>query len=516
MNRLERSSVNMVSSMAGYVVPMLVALVTTPLLLHALGEAAYGLQSLVAVIIGYLTFMDLGLDFPITKLLAEDRARQDAGAESHLLSTTLQLYGVMGLVGMSGITLLAPWFARSVFQVPVDLQPEAVTVFRLAGLGFLGSMGMSWGRSVAAGMQRFDLGYSVSVVLSISGTLIGLGAVFAGFGVVGYVLTRTVCTLLSGPIYYLLTRHVLPGYRFRPGLHRETLRRVSGYVGYGAFNRTVSSLVSRLDQTIIGISVGVAAAGVYAVPFMVVHSLVYMVALMLGFIFPMASELQSLGQMDRLRDIYIRASRFIASLAGLTFIPLIVLGDRIMTIWTPSIASQATGVLRLLALAGYIGTLLATLTNNLMVGLGRMRQFTIYATTRAVVLAALCLWLIPAMGLEGAGWALLLTCTVDVVYFILALRRHLLVSPMALVRVAYLKPVLLAGGLGGLAFLLRPLANSWLGLGAVGSMLVLAYVAVGFVVGVFGEMEKRAIAGLVKMALRRLNRAPNPGGGSKG
>jgi O-antigen/teichoic acid export membrane protein len=230
----------------------------------------------------------------------------------------------------------------------------------------------------------------------------------------------------------------------------------------------------------------------------------------------MASELQSLGQMDRLRDIYIRASRFIAALAGLTFIPLIVLGDRILAIWTPSIASQASGVLRLLALGGYIGTLAATLTNNLMVGLGRLRQFTIYATTRAAVQTSLCLLLIPAMGLEGAGWALLLTCSVDVVYFIVALRRHLLVSPLSLVQVAYLKPVLLAGGLGGLAFLLRPLANSWLGLGAVGSMLVLAYVAVGYVVGVFGEMEKRAIAGLVQMARRRLRRAPNPGGGRRG
>ncbi len=505
----------MVSSMAGYVVPMLVALVTTPLLLHALGEAAYGLQSFVAVIIGYLTFMDMGLDFPITKLLAEDRARQDVEAGNHLLSTTLQLYAVIGLVGMSGIALLAGWFARSVFQVPADLQPEAVTVFRLAGIGFLGSMGLSWGRSVAAGLQRFDVAYSVSVVLSTSGTLIGLGAVLAGFGVVGYVLTRTVCTVLAGPVYYVLTRRVLSGYTFRAGLHQGTLHRVRSYVGYGAFNRTVSSLVSRLDQTLIGISAGVAAAGVYAVPFMVVHSVVYMVALMLGFTFPLASELQSLGQMDRLRDIYIRASRFIAALAGLTFIPLIVLGDRIMAIWTPSIAAQAAAVLRLLALGGYIGTLGATLTNNLMVGLGRIRQFTIYTTTRAAVQTALCLALIPALGLEGAGWALLLTCSVDVVYFIVALHRYLLVSPWAVVRVAYLKPVLLAGGLAGLAFLLRPLANSWLGLGAVGSMLGLVYVAAGLLVGVFGEMEKRAMAGLVQMALRRLKRAPIPGGGRR-
>jgi O-antigen/teichoic acid export membrane protein len=450
--------------------------------------------------------MDMGLDLPITKLLAEDRARQDDEAEGQLLSTTLQLYGVIGLAGMLGIVLLASWFARSVFQVPAELVPQAVTVFRLAGIGFLGSVGMSWGRATATGLQRYDLGYSVSVVLSTSGTLMGLGAVYLGHGVVGYVLTRTVCTLLAGPIYYVLMRRIVVEYRFRPGLHRGTLRRVRGYVGYGAFNRITSSLVSRLDQTLIGISVGVAAAGVYAVPFMVVNSVGYMLAYMLGFIFPMASELQTLGEMDRLREIYFRASRFIAALAGMIFVPLMVLGDCFLSLWTPTIAAQASSVLRLLAMAGYVGTLAASLTNSLVVGLGRMRQFTIYTTIRAAVLAALCVALIPPLGLPGAGWALLLTCGVDVVYFTVALRRYLLVSPLAVVRAAYLKPVLLAGGLGGVAYLLRPLATSWLGLVTVGALLALAYVTAGFAIGVFGITEKRAVTVLLEMAARQMRR----------
>ena len=47
-SRLNRAVVNMLSSAAGYVVPMLVNLITTPLLLHALGEAAYGLRETLA------------------------------------------------------------------------------------------------------------------------------------------------------------------------------------------------------------------------------------------------------------------------------------------------------------------------------------------------------------------------------------------------------------------------------------------------------------------------------------
>lgn len=511
MNRLQRSSINMLSSGAGYAVPMLVNFITTPLLLRALGEAAFGLQSLVAVIVGYLMFMDMGLDLPIIKLLAEDRACQDAKSENRLLNTTLQLYAGIGLAGMLAIMLLADWFARSVFKVPADLVSQAVIVFRLAGIGFLGSVGMSWGRAVAMGLQRFDLNYSVSVVLSTAGTLIGLGGVYAGYGVVGYVLIRVIITALGGPIYFILARHLLPAFSFLPGLDRATLRRVLGYVGYGAFNRVTSSLVSRLDQTLLGIWLGVAAAGVYSVPFLVVNSLGYMLAYMLGFIFPMASELQSLEQMDRLRDIFIRSSRFIAALAGLIFIPLFVLGDLFLAVWTPGIAAQAAGVLRLLTLAGYIGNLTASLPNSVMVGLGKMRQFTIYTTIRAITLATSCFIFIRPLGIEGAGWALLAACTVDIIYFVIVLRCYLEIRPLQLFRQAYLKPILLGIGFAGLAFLMRPIAITWLGLGFAGSALGFIYIVAGFAIGIFGETEKRAVLSLWEIVVVKCSRSERAG-----
>lgn len=483
----------MLSSVVGYVVPMLISFITTPLLLRALGKDAFGLQSLVAAIVGYLMFMDMGLDLSIIKLLAEDCARQNVKSVNYLLSTTLQLYFGIGLLGMIVIMFLANWLARSVFKVPVDLIGQAVIVFWLAGVGFLGSMGMSWGRSATMGLQRFDLNYLVSLVLSSTGMLIGLAGVYAGYGVVGYVLIRVIFTTLAGPIYFGLVRYFMPNFCFALGIHRATLRRVSSYVGYGAFNRILSSLVSRLDQVLLGVWVGVGVAGFYSVPFLVVNSLGCMLAYMLGFIFPMASELQSLGRMDHLRDIFIRASRFIAALAGLIFIPLFVLGDLFMAIWIPNIAVQTAGVLRLLTLAGYIGTLTASLPNNIMVGLGKMRYFTIYATIRAMTLALFCFIFIRPLGIEGAGWAMLLTCSVDIVYFVIVLHHYLRIRPLQLFQEAYFKPILLGIVFAGLSFLLRPLATTWVGLGFAGGVLGFVYIVGGFVIGIFGETEKRAV-----------------------
>jgi O-antigen/teichoic acid export membrane protein len=498
MNTLKRSSINMFSSALGYIVPMLINLITTPLLLKGLGETAYGLQSLVAVIIGYLAFMDMGLDLPITKFLAEDRARNDKLSENHLLSTTLQLYLYIGLGGMIIIILLSDWLAKSVFSIPYDLIPQAILVFKISAVGFLGSVGMSWGRALAMGIQRFDITYSVSIVINTAGTLLGLGVVYVGYGVVGYVLTRMIITMLAGPTYFILTRRLIPEFHFIKGLNNSTLKRVSSYLGYGTFNRITSSLVSRLDQTLIGVWVGVAAAGIYSVPFLVISSFGYMLAYMLGFIFPMASELQSLNQMDRLREIFIRSSQFIAALAGVIFIPLFILGDNFFKLWTPSIASQVGGVFRLLCVAGYIGTLSATLSNSIMIGIGKIRQFTVYMTIRSIVLAILCLIFIHNLGLIGAGWALLFTSIIDITWFLLVLVRFLKITSMNyILRNAYLKPLVLTVGIAIVTLLLRPVAVNWVGLISVGIIIGLIFIFLGFLLGVFGETEKRAIREMI-------------------
>jgi hypothetical protein len=55
-----------------------------------------------------------------------------------MLNNALQLYFVIGVIGMLVIIFTAKLFAYRVFKVPDDLLREAVTVFSLAGIGFCG------------------------------------------------------------------------------------------------------------------------------------------------------------------------------------------------------------------------------------------------------------------------------------------------------------------------------------------------------------------------------------------
>ena len=503
MNRLNRSTVNMLASLFGYAVPMLISLVTTPIVLNALGVTAYGLISLVSVIIGYLTVMDMGLDLPITKYLAEDQAKVDTGAANRMLNNALQLYFVIGVVGMLVIIFTSKMFAYRVFKVPDDMLSEAVTVFQLAGIGFLGSVAMSWGRAVSMGVQRFEITHGVSVITNLAGICLGLFMIYAGFGVVGFVLMRVLSSVFAGMGYWMFARRVLPFFRFQLGFDRQTLLRIRGYIGYGAINRLISGLVSGLDKTLIGVWLGVAAAGIYSMPFVLVSSLGYMISYMLGFLLPMASELHSIGQLDKLRDIYTRSTRFITALASMIFIPVLIFGDLFITLWVGTdIGDKTRYVLVLLALSGYLGTLFVSLPNNIAVGTGRIKQFTIYATIRAIVLGIGCFLLIKPMGLEGAGIALLLSNIVDLFFLIVVLKYYLHISPFHLFRSAYLAPLAIGFTLAICTLFLRPIAHTWIGLIASISLFEAFFILISYRVGVFGETEKRVILDFVKKLKR--------------
>ena len=499
MNRLNRSSVNMLSSLFGYAVPMIISLVTTPIVLNQLGVASYGLISLVSVIIGYLTVMDMGLDLPITKYLAEDQAKADTKAGNLMLNNTLQLYFIIGVIGMLVIIFTAKIFAYQVFEIPDDLLSEAVTVFQLAGIGFLGSVASSWGRAISMGVQRFEITYGISIITNIVGICLGLLLIYAGYGVVGFVLMRVLSSVFASIGYWMFARRVLPSFRLQLGFDRQTLLRVRGYIGYGAINRLISGLVGGLDKTLIGAWLGVAAAGIYSIPFTLTSSLGYMVSYMLGFTLPMASELHSIGQLDKLRDIYIRSTRFITALSSMVLIPALIFGDLFITLWVgPDIGDKTRYIIVLLALSGYLSILFASLPNNIAVGTGRIKQFTIYSSIRTIILGIGCLILIKPMGIEGAGVAFLLANIVDFFFLIFVLKRYLNISPYKIFRSAYLAPMAIGLILAILTLFLRPIAYTWIGLLASIGLFEILYILIGFRVGVFGETEKRIILDFVK------------------
>jgi O-antigen/teichoic acid export membrane protein len=494
MNRINQTAVNMVTNAGGFLAPLLVNFITTPILLKLLGQEGYGLQSLVLVVSGYLVIMDLGMDIPITKLLAQDHARGHRLLANRLLSTTLLLYLMIGLCGFFVIFLSRDFLVDRVFNIPAHQKGGARLVFQLAAVGFALNLLCSWGRACLTGIQRYDVANTIRILTLMTGSIVGVSLVYIGYGVVGFVLVRVITYGLSAVALVFAVKHLIPYFRIALTLDINTLRRVKSYVAMGILLRATGFVTSGLDRILIGMWLGVVAVAVYSIQWSIISSALGLMNSIFAFLFPMSSELHSTGKIEQLRGIFKKTARFSAAAALLVFPLLLIYGGIFLKLWVgESVAVQARHILRLLVASSMAGHLSVGLVNSVAVGAGRVRAFSVYNIIRGTTLAGGLLIFINWFGLIGAGLGFLLANVVDMGFFLFVLRYYLKMSFRELFNFSYICPIIMGVVLCVVGLLFKPYVNTWFFLITAVGLLSTAYIIVGFAIGVYGETERAVL-----------------------
>lgn len=507
MNRTKQTAANIITNAAGYLAPLLVNFITTPILLRFVGEDGYGLQNLALVISGYLAVMDLGMDIPITKFLAGDHAQGDYRSANRLLNTTLILYLLIGLGGFFLVFLGSDLLVNTVFDVPGKQISAALIIFQLAGAGFALNLLGSWGRAALCGMQRFDIASAIRVSTLVGASVAGIIALYMGYGLTGFVLVRVVSYGVSTIALFYYTYHLIPYFRINMKIDLETLRRVKSYVGVGFLLRAAAFITTGLDRALMGMWVSVSVVAVYAIQWSIITPSGGLLNSISAVFFPMVSELHATGRLEELKDIFRKLSRFSAAWALLIFSMLFIYGDVFLRLWVGgSIAEKSRYILPLCILSSMVGFLTQGLVNEVLVGMGKLRTFSVYIIARAAVLAVGFLIFIPWFGLIGAGLAFPLASLVDVCMFVFALKRYLGIQLGEFFRYAYMYPFFLSAFMCTVGLLVKPYVDSWVSLVITVGSLSIAYIVGAFATGILGETEKKVVSHFGNVLLKTVKR----------
>jgi O-antigen/teichoic acid export membrane protein len=493
MDKLRRTGINMISGGAGFILPMAINFLATPLLLEKLGKEAYGLQSLVNVILGYLMVADMGLDIPITKFLAEFNVKKDFTNRDSLLSNTFQLYILIGILGMVIILILEPYL-HSLFHIPDFLKSEAKIVFWITGVGFLGNILSMWGKAVFIGMHRYDIANGVYTILSLISTVAGIVMVYQGMGLTYFVLARVTGFFLSSFAYMIFLKIMFVNYRLSAGFEKQMINRIRPLIGYGFILRLSGMVFSRLDQSLLSAWVGIAAVGIYSIPYLITMAISGLIYGIMNFTFPKASELYSTNRKDELNTLFIRSTKLTTVIASFFFSFLLAAGDRFVYVWIdPVFASQAQMPLLILSVAYYISVISVAILNNFLVAMNSMRFFTLYSILKSSAMGIGFLTMIKPLGLAGAALGVLVGSICDIIYLFVSLKNHLMIKFETIVMQCYLQPILI-GALSGIAlYSQKMLISDWGSLILCGLGYSALFLLLGISLKVFGAREKQMV-----------------------
>lgn len=490
LSRPQRIAANVVFSGGGRAWSAVLLFVTIPIVVHGIGTSAYGIYTLVAVVLGYVAFLDFGLTAAVVRSVSRHRVAGDSVALERSIGTAFTLLIGLGLLGAIAIFLLSPVAISSILHVPTSLREDATFALRIAGLGFGCNMMLVVFAGVVQGLQRMDIFASRSVIISTLTSLAQIGAVTLGGGLRWLVIATMIVSIFGFAIFLAASRRLLPAVSFRPRLDRSAIRELWGFGLFRFVNQLSGQVTTQLDPIVIGIFQPIAAVGFYSVPLAVTQKFHLAEDSVASAYFPAAVELHATGDIDRLHRLYLAA--FKAVLVAMAFLILVCAGysSEILTAWVGrSIAQQASWIFALLAV-GYGLSALIGIPAQTADATGNQRWTAAFAVASAVIQLTLALILVPRFGAIGAAEALLInTVTQGAVFVWVVQHRFLRIPAFVVFAKAVARPLLASLGLAAFVVLTRShLQSPVLLLVAIGGAGVL-YIGLTFALRVWNKEE---------------------------
>ncbi|MBV9100440.1 MAG: flippase [Candidatus Dormibacteraeota bacterium] len=390
----------------GQAAPIVVALVSIPVLTRGLGPDRFGLLVLGWTFVGYFSIFDLGLAVAMERSVARQVALGEQERVHTTVWTTLLVMFGLGAAGFAVAWLVAPVLVHSLRASP-GLQSEALTTVHLLACSIplvIVSVGL---RGVLAAHMRFRLINAIGIPLgawTYAGPLLALPLTHS--------LVVMVAALLAGRIagfcvYAAFCVSIVPSLR-RPSIDRSVVRPLLTFGGWLALDDLIDPLMGFLDRFLIGALVSVAAVAFYSVPFQLAAQGWIIASALSGVLFPLLSGMLA-GGVERARVIFRRTVKYLLLGMFPGVLLLVAFAQPGLQLWLGGdYAARSAGVLQLIA-AGVLITSLGSVGGTFNGGAGRPDVNAKLGLVKFALHVAPLWWVLPRFGIVGLA-ALWLAC----------------------------------------------------------------------------------------------------------
>lgn len=321
-----------------------VTLVYTPFMLRMLGQAEYGLFSLVNTTIAYLTILDFGFGTAIVRYTAKYRAEQNKDKEETLHGMFLILYVGIGIIAFLLALVLVcnvEWLFSDTLSV-AELG-TAKTLMWLAAV----NLGMSFPFSVYASIitahERFVFAKSIHLMRLVFNPLLMVAVLTMGYKAVGMIAITTGLNLLFNFLnLFYCKKHLKIKMRFT-GFDFPLLKEISSFSFFVFLNMIVDRIYWSTGQFLLGIFVGTVAVAIYSIGVQFVTMLYIPVSGATSSLFlPRVTQISAKGSASsELSDLFIRVGRIQFIMLGLVLTGVALYGQQFINLWAgPEYASS--------------------------------------------------------------------------------------------------------------------------------------------------------------------------------
>jgi len=379
---------------------------TTPYIVKTLGTDSYGLYSIIGVVMGYFSFLDLGLGNAIIKYLAEFYGKKDYEKMGKIIGTSLVVYGLIGFVGALILSFGTGFLVNSVLKIPTDLLSTAYFAFYVSAIGFLINMPLAIYGNIPNALSRMDITNIRNIFIGSINIFGIVGLLYYGYGLRQIVVLNVALSIVGIVIYVVVSKKLLPQVSFKPSFDRGMFKKLMSFGIFKFFNQMSGQIIFHLDRLLIAFFLPISWVAYYAVPLTLAQKAMSLVFNVAGAFFPTASELSGKDDKTPFYNLYSRSMKLVSILVIPLFTMLFLFADKILSYWIGGdFAEKSELSLQLLSLA-YLIQSFTTIPSLAAESFGKPNVTAFWSLVAAGLNLALCFILIPKYGINGAAAAI--------------------------------------------------------------------------------------------------------------
>ena len=348
---------NALINICGQIIPIIVAVITIPLIIRGLGIERFGILTLAWALTGYFNLFDFGIGRAITKIVSEHLGGNKKYDIAAMVGSGLSVITIMGCFGAFLLYLFAQELVSLIKNIPEPLMRETLVVVNILAITIPIVICSSYLRGVLEAFQKFKYINYIRMPINIL-TYVGPAVLLEYSNELGYIAlilsTLRVIELIANFIYSrkllkLKSKHYL--------INIYNIKEMLKYGGWITITNIFGPFVVYIDRFIISSVVSINAVAYYVTPSEIITRLMIIPGALSGVMFP-AFSASFRNDLTTAANIYERGLKYTIIIMFPITIIIYTFAERLLELWLGyQFSVNSTEVLKLIIIGALINSL---------------------------------------------------------------------------------------------------------------------------------------------------------------
>lgn len=383
MNQLK---VGVVLNYVIIILNILMGLIYTPYMLRTMGQSEYGLYSLVASVISYLTILDLGFGNAVIRYTAKFRAEGKQTEQYEMFGMFFILYIIIGIIAfVAGLVLynnVNNLFGNTMSIYELD---RARIMMLLMIFNVAVTFPFSIFSSIITAYENFVFAKSVNIIRIILNTIVMICLLSMGYKAVAMVVVQTIfnlATLIINFIYCKYRLHIKIIFR---RFEWKFFKEVAIYSFWIFLNIILDRVYWSSGQFILGLVVGTASVAVYAIAVHLAQMFMSFSTAISGVFLPKVTAMVARSDdKNEISDLFIRTGRIQYTVLSIILFGFITFGKSFINLWAGGDYMEAY-IITVLFFIGFLPDLIQNIGISILQARNQLKFRSLLYITVAII-----------------------------------------------------------------------------------------------------------------------------------